>query len=146
MRQASRGFQRLWLLAALGMVAWVLGCHAQPGPVPANGPQVVAHATAPATPRAKAIPQAAYDTLAYVRAHDEAPPNYVGGRRFGNYGSQGEQKLPTHDAQGRPITYREWDIHPKRPGQNRGAQRLVTGSDGRAWYTADHYRTFTELP
>jgi guanyl-specific ribonuclease Sa len=25
---------------------------------------------------------------------------------------------------------------------DRGAERLVTGSDGSAWFTADHYRTF----
>lgn len=91
------------------------------------------------------IPKEAQATLAYVRAHNEAPPGQVGGRRFGNYGSNGEQKLPQADAQGKRIDYREWDIHPKVPGRNRGAERLVTGSDGRAWYTADHYCTFTEI-
>jgi len=29
---------------------------------------------------------------------------------------------------------------------NRGAERIVTGSDGRAWYTGDHYQHFTEMP
>lgn len=91
------------------------------------------------------IPAAAKQTLAHVRAHREAPAGQVGGRRFGNYGSGGEQKLPTRDAQGRPVDYQEWDIHPKMPGRNRGPERLVTGSDGRAWYTADHYCTFTEI-
>jgi guanyl-specific ribonuclease Sa len=36
-------------------------------------------------------------------------------------------------------------MHLKAEGRNRGAERLVTGSDGRAWYTGDHYRTFTEV-
>lgn len=87
------------------------------------------------------VPQEALQVLAYVRAHGEAPPGHVGGRRFGNY----ERRLPRSDARGRPIAYREWDIHPKRPGRNRGPHRLVTGSDGRAWYTADHYDTFLEI-
>lgn len=91
------------------------------------------------------IPKAARETLAYIRKHQSAPPGYVGGRRFGNYGRGGEQKLPVQDAQGRTIQYQEWDIHPKIKGRNRGPERLVTGSDGRAWYTADHYFSFTEL-
>lgn len=91
------------------------------------------------------IPVAARETLAYVRRHGQAPPGQIGGRRFGNYGSHGERKLPAFDASGRPIKYQEWDIHPRSPGRNRGPERLITGSDGRAWYTADHYCTFTEL-
>lgn len=91
------------------------------------------------------IPAAARKTLAHILAHGEAPPGHVGGRRFGNYGRGGEQKLPITDAVGRKIAYREWDIHPRVPGRNRGPERLVTGSDQRAWYTADHYCTFTEL-
>ncbi len=94
---------------------------------------------------ARAVPREAHTTLAYIRAHGSAPPGYVGGRRFGNYGRDGEQKLPQLDALGRRIDYQEWDIHPKVPGRNRGPQRLVTGSDGRAWYTADHYATYTEI-
>lgn len=92
------------------------------------------------------IPRAARETLDYVRAHGQAPPGQVGGRRFGNYGGGGEQKLPVNDAQGHHVSYQEWDIYPKVPGRNRGPERLVTGSDGRAWYTADHYCSFTELP
>jgi len=91
------------------------------------------------------IPKEARETLAYIRAYQKAPAGYVGGRRFGNYGRGGEQKLPVRDAQGKAIQYQEWDIHPKIKGRNRGPQRLVTGSDGRAWYTSDHYTSFTEL-
>lgn len=87
------------------------------------------------------IPQEARKTLAYVRTHKTAPPGYVGGRRFGNY----EKRLPSKMPSGKSISYKEWDIHPKIPGRNRGPERLVTGSDDRAWYTADHYSTFTEI-
>jgi len=88
-----------------------------------------------------AVPAQARETLAYVRQHGYAPPGVVGGRIFGNY----EGELPRYDARRRRIEYREWDVHPKAEGRNRGAERLVTGSDGRAWYTADHYRTFIEV-
>lgn len=92
------------------------------------------------------IPKAALETLAFVRSHGQAPPGHVGGRRFGNYGGGGERKLPERDVRGNRVEYQEWDIYPKQPGRNRGAERLVTGTDGRAWYTADHYCSFTEMP
>jgi ribonuclease T1 len=91
------------------------------------------------------IPEAAWRTLDHVRRTGEAPRDQVGGRRYGNYGSGGEEKLPVRDGRGHRIDYQEWDIHPRIPGRNRGAERLTTGSDGRAWYTADHYCSFTEL-
>lgn len=53
--------------------------------------------------------------------------------------------LPTKDPEGNLIQYREWDVNTYQPGVNRGAERLVTGTDGRAYYTADHYRTFLEI-
>ena len=87
------------------------------------------------------IPPAAWETLAYIRQHGYAAPGYVGGRVFGNY----EGALPRYDARRKRIQYREWDVHPMAEHRNRGAERLVTGSDGRAWYSDDHYRTFTEV-
>lgn len=122
-------------------VSTLLAC----GPTgPARGSAFPIEAASPRTDM-REVPREAYATLAHIRAHDTAPPGHVGGRRFGNYGRGGEQKLPQRDSHGQPITYREWDIHPKAPGRNRGPQRLVTGSDGRAWYTADHYATYTEI-
>ncbi|MBL0211001.1 MAG: ribonuclease [Holophagaceae bacterium] len=91
-----------------------------------------------------AIPAQAWSTLAYVRAHRTAPPGFQGGRYFGNYGRDGETKLPV-EANGRRISYQEWDVRPKRERQSRGPERIVTGDDNRAWYTADHYCTFTEM-
>ena len=66
---------------------------------------------------------------------------YEGGRTFGNF----ERNLPMSDGQGRRIRYREWDVNPLRPGVNRGPERLVTGSDGSAYFTDDHYRTFKKI-
>lgn len=87
------------------------------------------------------VPQKAVLVLDFIRKNNKAPEGYVGGRHFGNY----EHNLPERDAAGNKIDYQEWDIQPKVDGKNRGAQRLVTGSDGSAWYTPDHYSTFTEI-
>ena len=42
--------------------------------------------------------------------------------------------------------YREYDVNPKIRGHSRDAERIVIEQDtGKAYYTADHYRTFTPL-
>jgi guanyl-specific ribonuclease Sa len=68
-------------------------------------------------------------------------PGTRGGRPYKNL----DQHLPTEDSAGNPITYQEWDVDPKVPDQIRSNQRIVTGSDGSAWYTSDHYETFQRL-
>lgn len=90
---------------------------------------------------ATVIPEEAINTLKIVETTGVAPTGFVGGRTFMNY----EGVLPATDASGNSIIYKEWDIFAKVKGINRGAQRLVTGSDGKAYYTADHYKTFTEI-
>lgn len=40
------------------------------------------------------------------------------------------------------VTYREWDVKPYVKGVARGPERIVTGSDGSAYWTGDHYDTF----
>ncbi|WP_234736263.1 ribonuclease domain-containing protein [Tellurirhabdus bombi] len=91
--------------------------------------------------RESAIPQKVYTILEYVQSKGRSPEGYVGGRRFGNY----EGHLPRQDLSGQVIKYQEWDVNPKKKGKNRGAERLVTGSDRRAWYTRDHYNSFVEV-
>ena len=89
------------------------------------------------------IPQSAEDVLNYVQANGgEPPPGYVGGRTFGNY----EGMLPSEDPAGNPITYQEYDVNPYQEGVNRGAERLVVGSDGSAYYTSNHYVSFAPIP
>ncbi|HPI54932.1 MAG TPA: ribonuclease domain-containing protein [Chitinophagaceae bacterium] len=87
------------------------------------------------------IPQEALDVLHYVRQHHEAPDNYVGGREFKNR----ERRLPNQTEQGKKIHYQEWDIYPKQKNKNRGPERLITGDDESARYTADHYQTFISI-
>lgn len=96
-------------------------------------------AKTPASP--KGVPEKAMKVLAYVDKNGEAMDGYEGGRNFGNF----EKRLPQNDEKGRRIKYREWDVNPLRPGVNRGAERLVTGSDGSAHYTDDHYDTFKKI-
>ncbi len=87
------------------------------------------------------FPDYVIKTLMYIKINDKAPEGYVGGRTFFNR----EKRLPKTDASGKKIKYREWDVHRKVKGKNRGAERLVTGSDGSAYYTKDHYRTFKKV-
>ena len=88
-----------------------------------------------------AVPAKVFDVLRYVRQNNRAPDGYVGGRKFGNF----ENHLPKQDASGQQIRYQEWDVNPKVQGRNRGVERLITGSDNKAYFTADHYNTFTEI-
>jgi guanyl-specific ribonuclease Sa len=66
---------------------------------------------------------------------------YAGGRTFNNGAQPDGNKLPYTGGQ----TYQEWDIIPCVVGQNRGAERIITSSDGKAYYTNDHYANFTEF-
>lgn len=72
-------------------------------------------------------------------------PGMKGGGPFKNDGSQGAQILPHTDPTGPSITYREWDVNPRVPGLGRDGWRVVTGTDGSAYYTTDHYKTFTRI-
>jgi ribonuclease T1 len=87
------------------------------------------------------IPAKVYTLLKHIKETGEAPAGYVGGRIFQNR----ERHLPSKDAQNKKIKYQEWDVNPKKRGKNRGTERLITGSDDKAWYTNDHYATFTEV-
>ncbi|MHC1710580.1 MAG: hemagglutinin repeat-containing protein [Solidesulfovibrio sp.] len=73
------------------------------------------------------------------------PPFYKGGKIWKNDGRGGAERLPERDAAGNKITYKEWDVDPRIPGQDRGIDRLVTGSNGSAYKTMDHYMTFIKM-
>lgn len=81
-------------------------------------------------------PQKAYDLLAQLQQRNGAPlSGYLGGKQFGNR----ERRLP-------PGRYREYDVNRKTPGCSRDAERIVIEQrSGKAYYTGDHYRTFTPL-
>ena len=66
---------------------------------------------------------------------DVAPGKSIGGDSFGNY----EGRLP----QGKGIYYHEADCYYTKGRRN--ATRVVFSSEGRVWFTEDHYNSFTEL-
>ncbi len=110
-------------------------------PVPADKPDpshdgVGAKSGVQASGPAVTVPEAAQQTLKALEArHGNPLPGYVGGRTFRNR----EHALP----RGR---YREYDVHPKVPGKNRGPERIVIEQrTGKAFYTADHYRSFIPM-
>jgi guanyl-specific ribonuclease Sa len=61
-----------------------------------------------------------------------APGKSIGGSKFGNYDSQ----LPDG-------SYKECDIDYH--GGYRGSKRIIYSTDGRVYYTEDHYQTFEQL-
>jgi ribonuclease T1 len=61
-----------------------------------------------------------------------APGKSIGGSHFGNY----QGSLPDGD-------YKECDIN--YTGGYRGAERIIYSTDGRVYYTNDHYETFEQL-
>jgi ribonuclease T1 len=107
---------------------------------PASSPQAVtaSEANTPATgaPAAESgVPQKAIDVLKTVRTTGQPPYGYVGGRTFENR----ENRLPADG------DYREFDVDPHN-GQRNAERLIVEWKTKKAWYTGDHYQTFTELP
>jgi guanyl-specific ribonuclease Sa len=153
----SRGIELSAILTAV-VLAWLqVGC----SPSPPEGVQVAptapqssdiepltAHHRPPATAHhtlPSGVPAKVATVLHHIDTTHRAPDGYEGGRSFHNEGHGGEQRLPHKDKEGKAISYQEWDVNPKVHNVNRGAERLVTGSDGSAYYTTDHYRTFTKV-
>jgi len=83
----------------------------------------------------RSLPPEARETLQLIQRGGPFPYS-KDGTRFGNR----EGLLP---AQSRNY-YREYTV--PTPGlKHRGARRIVAGSGGDYWYTADHYRTFKRI-
>ena len=93
---------------------------------------------------ATAIPAEAESTLQAIDQGEWPPPGTKGGGGFANDGRGGGEVLPQTSTDGSQITYREWDVNPAGSGGRDGV-RIVTGSDGSAYYTSNHYQTFTRM-
>lgn len=91
------------------------------------------------------VPAAAIATLQKIDAGKWPVAANAPGTKGGDTWRNQDRDLPTKDSAGKPISYQEWDVNPKQRGQSRDAERIITGSDGSAWYTGDHYRTFTRM-
>lgn len=94
----------------------------------------------------RAKPGGKGDSAALTAGHvAKKPPGLKKGERSGGHAfGNKEKRLPEKDAAGKAITYTEYDVN-KYDGVNRDAERVVVGSDGRHWYTGDHYGSFTEV-
>jgi guanyl-specific ribonuclease Sa len=129
--------------AALGWAAPSSGGHADPllsmHAISSSGPTLFPlgyGSLADDSSRAESPLEKAAKILDAVQKRDGDPlPGYVGGKTFHNR----ERKLPFGH-------YREYDVHPKVSGRNRGAERVVIEQQtGKAYYTGDHYRSFVPL-
>lgn len=89
----------------------------------------------------KTIPKKVYEIRDFIKINGVAKEGYVGGRKFKNL----ENILPKTDESGQKIFYQEWDVNPKKKGRNRGKERLITSSNGKAYFTRDHYKSFQIL-
>ncbi|MFV0459645.1 MAG: ribonuclease domain-containing protein [Actinomycetales bacterium] len=76
----------------------------------------------------------AWTVLNRVGAKGAPLPGYKGGSVFKNW----QGRLPETPG----VTYREWDVNPYAKGVNLGPERIVTGSDGSAYWTGNPYDTF----
>ncbi|MFC9787615.1 ribonuclease domain-containing protein [Rhodococcus sp. NPDC127528] len=112
------------------------------GPVSRTAAQVTAgpRGVVPA-----AITEAAWATLAEIDAGRWPGSANAPGTRGGDTWQNREGTLPRTDPAGVKVAYREWDVNPKKRGETRDAERIVTGSNGSAWYTADHYTSFARM-
>ena len=80
------------------------------------------------------------DAMKHIKEGKRVPGS-KGSERFENR----DRSLPSETMKGEPINYQKWDLGPKKPECNRGDERIITGSDGRNYYTNDHYKTFYEI-
>jgi guanyl-specific ribonuclease Sa len=128
-------------MRALFVLAVALVASACIGSDSAPAPQT----TSVSTNAGPIVPAHVLSTLDVIRQTGHAPSGYRGGTRFFNDGRDGGATLPHAASDGARIHYQEWDVHPWVRGVNRGAERLITGSDGSAYFTTDHYRTFVRL-
>lgn len=134
------------MLVGLGFLVFALvavaGYCARKSTTDSPAPQVTATSTTLATPvsglptiAAKELPKEAITTLSLIDAGGPFPYD-KDGSVFGNL----EKLLPQ-----RPRGYyREYTV-PTPGSRDRGARRLVVGSDGDVYYTADHYESFRQV-
>ncbi|WP_194817493.1 ribonuclease domain-containing protein [Nocardia sp. XZ_19_385] len=112
-----------------------------------SAPGVGAASSVSGVPGTKApgVPEHAYVTLREIDAGRWPGSANAAGTQGGERWMNREGTLARTDAAGKAITYREWDVNPKQRNRSRDAERIVTGSDGSAWYTGDHYKTFKRM-
>jgi guanyl-specific ribonuclease Sa len=137
---AAEGEQQVWNLTITGSHTYYVGDDTtlvhNTGPIDGEACKV----GIPAVPFGP-VDEKATTALAHIDATGQAPSGFAGGDAFANK----EGLLPSVNSNSTPIIYREWDVNPQVTGVNRGGERLVTGNDGSAYYTTNHYGSFTQM-
>ena len=112
-----------------------------PRPAPTPSPAPGKEPGAGEKGNSETVPDKAKEVANQVKDNNGAPPKgYKGGSEYKNQPqNKGDQRLPDD------VKYKEYDVNPYVKGQNRGAERIVIGDDGSAWYTKDHYHSFTQI-
>lgn len=82
-----------------------------------------------------------YQKNGWKGTYNGQTPGTKAGKKYKNE----PQKLPMKDKNGNPLSYREFDINDKVPGQDRGSERFVVDNNGKVYYTPDHYDNFIEI-
>lgn len=101
----------------------------------AGAPSSLQDREAASTIAAADLPPEARETLALIRAGGPFPY-----RKDGSTFMNREGRLPAKPR----GHYREYTV-PTPGARDRGARRIVTGRDGEAYYTDDHYRSFRRI-
>jgi RHS repeat-associated protein len=102
-----------------------------------NGKDVIPIVGASALPPNVRNAYNGYESVNWQGNYPGQEPKTAAGRNYRNT----ETSLPTTDASGKSITYKEFDVNNKQPGSSRDAERLVRGNDGSTYYTGNHYGT-----
>jgi ribonuclease T1 len=116
----------LGLLVALAVVVWIVAPQGSSGDP--SGP-------APASVAVADLPSQAAHTLALIDAGGPFPYS-----RDGVTFENRERLLPDQPR----GYYREYTV-PTPGSSDRGARRIIVGRDGTAYWTADHYASFSRI-
>ncbi len=124
-------------LVALVVVGWLVGDLGTSSPTPpADGRSTFApHSDLPVSALSE-LPAEAAETWELIGAGGPFP--YPG--RDGSTFQNREGVLPERDR----GYYKEYTV-PTPGSRDRGARRLVTGTESELYYTADHYESFVEV-
>ncbi|PPI51917.1 hypothetical protein C5D35_10880 [Rathayibacter toxicus] len=91
------------------------------------------------------IPERPTTLLERLDTTGEKFPNIRGGQTYKNKPWKDCTLLPQSTPAGTGISYKEYDINLRIPGKDRDMERLITGDDGSAYYTNNHYHTFIQI-
>ncbi|MFE3205993.1 DUF6531 domain-containing protein [Embleya sp. NPDC059237] len=96
-----------------------------------------------------AIPAESLEVIRWIEDRGVHPYGYPDGIKgeslptpFQNDGRNNSTILPTHDAHGNPIAYREWGSLQTKGDPSRSTERIVSGSDGSIYYSPNHYKSW----